>query len=113
MEPAFQVLLVSWSFPFPSHEHQSSAGERFHIMCNTYMYIHNAFFFSQSHHRCHKGTESYTLLQSLTDVIKDVNDLIENPTLDGIPLKIILVSDYKVHVHAYTCTLQYIGTHNA
>ena len=52
--------------------------------------------------------ESYTLLQSLNDVIKDVNDLIENPTLDGIPLKIILGGDYKVH----TCTYMYIHVHH-
>ena len=37
-----------------------------------------------------KGTESYTLLESLTYVIADVNDLINNPTLDGISLKVVL-----------------------
>ena len=45
-----------------------------------------------------KGTESYTLLESFTDVIDDVNDLIENTTLDGISLKVVLGGDYKLHI---------------
>lgn len=58
-----------------------------------------------------KGMESYTLLQSLTDLIKDVSDLIKNPTLDGIHLKILLGDDYKVHACIYIRSIVYsLGT---
>ena len=50
-----------------------------------------------------KGTESYTLLESLTDVIADVNDLIKNPILDGISLKVVLGGDYKVYAKVSQC----------
>ena len=41
------------------------------------------------------------MLASLTDVIGEINSLIESPTLNGHQLKIVFGGDYKVHVHVH------------
>ena len=45
-----------------------------------------------------RGKESYSLLSSLTDVITDINSLIEDPVLDGKQLRVVFGGDYKVMV---------------
>ena len=43
-----------------------------------------------------RGTESYSQLASLTDVISEINSLIDEPVLDGKHLKVVFGGDYKV-----------------
>lgn len=43
-----------------------------------------------------RGTESYSLLSSLTDVMSEINSLIEDPVLDGKKLNVVFGGDYKV-----------------
>ena len=45
-----------------------------------------------------RGAESYSLLSSLTDVMSDINSLIENPVVDGKQLRVVFGGDYKVRV---------------
>ena len=43
-----------------------------------------------------RGTESYSLLSSLTDVMSNINAPIEKPVLDGKKLRVLFGGDYKV-----------------
>ena len=45
-----------------------------------------------------RGTESYSLLSFLTDVMSDINSLIEHPVFDGKRLNMVFGGDYKVLV---------------
>lgn len=45
-----------------------------------------------------RGSESYRLLESLSDVVGEVNSLIATPLVDGLKLDIVFGGDYKVGV---------------
>lgn len=45
-----------------------------------------------------RGSESYRLLESLSDVVGEVNSLITTPLVDGLKLDIVFGGDYKVGV---------------
>ena len=59
-----------------------------------------------------RGCESYHLLQSLSDVIGEINTLAtsESPTVDGLKIDVVFGGDYKVRLsasmynHTSTCT---------
>ena len=61
-----------------------------------------------------RGTESYSLLSSLTDVMSDINALIEKPVLDGKKLRVLCQCELMLviiffsmavpsSVHGYEC----------
>ena len=43
-----------------------------------------------------RGTESYSLLSSLKDVLAEINSLIKEPVLNGKQLRVVFGGDYKV-----------------
>ena len=43
-----------------------------------------------------RGSESYSLLESLKDVFVAINDLIKHPEVEGYRLHIVVGGDYKV-----------------
>lgn len=48
-----------------------------------------------------RGTESYSLLASLTDIISEINSLLKEPLLNGKRLRVVFGGDYKVRVNFY------------
>ena len=56
------------------------------------------------------GCESYRLLQSLSDVIGEINTLAtsKSPTVDGLKIDVVFGGDYKVYLSTYTYVYMYI-----
>ena len=48
-----------------------------------------------------RGTESYSLLASLTDIISEINSLLKEPLLNGKRLRVVFGGDYKVKMNFY------------
>ena len=47
-----------------------------------------------------RGSESYHLLESLSDIISKINTLITSSSIDGLKLDIVFDGDYNVSMNA-------------
>ena len=99
-------LIISFSLPGTSENVLSSAGIQESDM-DTLTFVIVYVLLANHTIAAIRGTENYDLLKSLTDVIDDINDLLKNPVLDDISLKIILGGDYKVFLTHILCTCSY------
>ena len=77
-------LLLSFSFPGSSESVLSGAGWSSRYMCSLASFI---IFCPLGNHTfaAIRGIESYSLLSSLKDVLAEINSLIKEPVLYGVP----------------------------
>ena len=108
MGHAFPVHQASYFSLFPAHQRMYCLAQVYLHCADTFSLCHGIYMYLHSHvmlviignhtvtFAAIRGTESYSLLSSLTDVMSEVNALIEDPILDGKELRILFGGDYKV-----------------